>query len=178
MNEKFDIIDCQQFPYLSCFSAKLISKLKKSPLVITWHEVWDDYWYDYLGWKGFAGKITERQVARLTQNVIAVSQSTKTNLYSLGYHGNITLVPNGVDLQCIRLVNLSDEKYDLIFVGRLIKEKHVDILVRAFGILASEQPHLRLLIIGEGPEKDPILKIIQVLSLEDRIILQGFSDQS
>jgi glycosyltransferase involved in cell wall biosynthesis len=174
MNEKFDIIDCQQFPYLSCFSAKLISKLKKSPLIITWHEVWDDYWYEYLGWKGFGGKITERLVARLTQNVIAVSQSTKTNLYSLGYHGNITLVPNGVDLQCIRLVNLSDEKYDLIFVGRLIKEKHVDILVRAFGILASEQPHLRLLIIGEGPELDAIKKIIQELSLEDRIILRGF----
>jgi L-malate glycosyltransferase len=175
MNEKFDIIDCQQFPYLSCFSAKLISKLKKSPLIITWHEVWDDYWYEYLGWKGFGGKISERLVARLTQNVIAVSESTKNKLKSLGYRGNITLVPNGVDLQHIASIVTSEETSDFIFVGRLIKEKHVDLLVRAFGILSSEQPHLRLLIIGEGPEMDAIKKIIQELSLEERIILRGFS---
>jgi glycosyltransferase involved in cell wall biosynthesis len=174
MNEKFDIIDCQQFPYLSCFSVKLISKLKKSPLIITWHEVWDDYWYEYLGLKGFGGKITERLVARLTQNVIAVSESTKNKLKSLGYRGNITIVPNGVDLQHIASIVTSEETSDFIFVGRLIKEKHVDTLVRAFDILASEQPHLRLLIIGEGPELDAIKKIIQELSLEDRIIIRGF----
>ncbi len=65
---------------------------------------------------------------------------------------------------------------DIIFVGRLIKEKHVDLLVRAFGILSSEQPELRLLIIGEGPEQDAITKIIHELSLEDRIVLKGFQD--
>jgi len=172
---KSDLIDCQQFPYLSCFFAKLVSILRNTPLIITWHEVWDDYWYVYLGWKGFGGKITEQLVARLTQNCIAVSESTKNNLKSLGYRGNITIVPNGVDLQHIRLVNPSDEKYDLIFVGRLIKEKHVDILVRAFGILSSEQSHLRLLIIGEGPEQGSITEIIHELSLEDRIFFRGFS---
>ena len=31
LKERFDIIDCQQFPYFSCFSAKLFSKLKKIP---------------------------------------------------------------------------------------------------------------------------------------------------
>jgi glycosyltransferase involved in cell wall biosynthesis len=67
-----------------------------------------------------------------------------------------------------------DETSDIIFAGRLIKEKHVDLLVRAFGILASEQPELRLLIIGEGPEHDAITKIIHELSLEDRIYLRGF----
>jgi L-malate glycosyltransferase len=175
LKEKFDIIDCQQFPYFSCFSAKLISILKKTPLVITWHEIWGEYWYEYLGWKGFGGKITEQLVARLTQNSIAVSESTKINLKTLGYRGNITIIPNGVDLQQIRLINPSDETSDIIFVGRLIKEKHVDLLVRTFGILSSEQPQLRLLIIGEGPEQDSIKKIIQELSLEERIVLRGFS---
>jgi glycosyltransferase involved in cell wall biosynthesis len=71
-------------------------------------------------------------------------------------------------------MNPSDETSDLIFVGRLIREKHVDLLVRAFGLLSSEQPELRLLIIGEGPEQDAITKIIHELSLEDRIYLEGF----
>ncbi len=109
LKEKFDIIDCQQFPYFSCFSAKLISKLRKTPLVITWHEVWGEYWYDYLGWKGFGGKITEQLVSLLTQHCVAVSLTTKNNLKSLGYHQQITIIPNGVDLQHIRLINPSDE---------------------------------------------------------------------
>jgi glycosyltransferase involved in cell wall biosynthesis len=176
LNEKFDIIDCQQFPYFSCFSSKLISKVRKTPLVITWHEVWGEYWYEYLGWKGFGGKITEHLVAGLTPHCLAVSLTTKNNLKSLGDHQQITIIPNGVDLQHIRLINPSDEPSDIIFVGRLIQEKHVDLLVRAFGILSSEQPDLRLLIIGEGPEQGAITKIIRGLSLESRIILRGFQD--
>ena len=46
----FDVIDAQEFPYFPCFSAKLFSILKRTPLVITWHEVWGDYWREYLGW--------------------------------------------------------------------------------------------------------------------------------
>jgi glycosyltransferase involved in cell wall biosynthesis len=174
LKERFDIIDCQQFPYFSCFSAKFISNLKKTPLVITWHEVWDDYWYEYLGWKGSGGKITERLIAMLTPHIVAVSVTTMNNLRSLGCRGRITIIPNGVDLQRIRSIVPSHEIADIIFVGRLIKEKHVDLLVRAFGILSAEQPELRLLIIGEGPEQDAITKIIQELSLEDRIFLRGF----
>jgi L-malate glycosyltransferase len=176
LKEKFDVIDCQQFPYFSCFSAKLISKLKKTPLAITWHEVWDDYWYEYLGWKGFGGKTTERLVARLTPNIVAVSLTTKSNLKSLGYDGHITVIPNGVDLRQIRSIIPSGKTSDIIFVGRLIKEKHVDLLVRAWGILSSERPELRLLIIGEGPEQGAIANLIHELSLEDRVSCEGFQD--
>ena len=68
MREEFDIIDCQQFPYFPCFPVKLASVMKKKPFVITWHEVWGDYWYEYLGWKGAFGKTTERLVAGLTSD--------------------------------------------------------------------------------------------------------------
>jgi glycosyltransferase involved in cell wall biosynthesis len=87
-----------------------------------------------------------------------------------------TVIPVGIDISHIRLIPPSKEESDIIFVGRLIKEKHVDLLVRAFGILSSEQPQLRLLIIGEGPEQDAITKIIHDLSLEDRIYLRGFQN--
>ena len=43
----FDIIDCSAFPYFPAFSCKLYSLIKKKPLIITWHEVWQDYWPEY-----------------------------------------------------------------------------------------------------------------------------------
>ncbi|MEM2890625.1 MAG: glycosyltransferase, partial [Candidatus Hadarchaeum sp.] len=42
--EKFDVIDCYQAPYLHAFPAKAATVLRRTPLVITWHEVWRGYW--------------------------------------------------------------------------------------------------------------------------------------
>ena len=42
----FDIIDCDSEPYFHCFSVKAYSVIKRKPMVITWIEVWGDYWYE------------------------------------------------------------------------------------------------------------------------------------
>jgi glycosyltransferase involved in cell wall biosynthesis len=174
LKEQFDIIDCQQFPYFSCFSAKIFSKLKKIPLVITWHEVWGDYWYEYLGWKGFVGKITERQVARLTSENVAVSKTTARNLKNLGTCHETHIIPNGIDLGRIRLISPSSETGDIIFVGRLIKEKHADLLIHAVALLRLEFSDIRVLVIGEGPEYLKLKHLIDEKKIHDSIYLCRF----
>ena len=79
-----EIVDCQNFPYLSCFSAKLLTSLKRQNLFITWHEVWGEYWYEYLGKKGILGEYIELAAARLTESNIAVSERTRRDLERLG----------------------------------------------------------------------------------------------
>ena len=174
--EEFDIIDCQQFPYFPCFSVKLAAVMKKKPFVITWHEVWGDYWYEYLGWKGVFGKITERLVARLTPDIIPVSGTTAKRLVHPGVRDEVRIIPNGIDPVHVRSVRPSPETSDIIFVGRLIKEKHVDVLVRAFAQLLSESPALSLLILGNGPEQDTIMSLITELGIRDRVLLKPFLD--
>jgi glycosyltransferase involved in cell wall biosynthesis len=174
MKEKFDIIDCQQFPYFSCFSAKIPSILNKIPLVITWHEIWDDYWYDYIGWKGIFGKITERLVGRLTSENIAVSKTTAKNLDKLGIHTGIKIIPNGVDLENIKSVSPSSVSSDVIFAGRLIREKHVDLLIRAFNMLLPEHSDSLMVIIGDGPEKNAVITRIREFHLQDKVRCIGF----
>jgi glycosyltransferase involved in cell wall biosynthesis len=174
LKERFDVIDCQQFPYFSCFSAKFFSKLKKIPLVITWHEVWGDYWYEYLGWKGVVGITTERLVARLTSENIAVSKTTAKNLKNLGLSHQISIIPNGIDLTRIRSISPSSESWDIIFVGRLIKEKHADMLIHAVELLLHEFPDIRVLIIGEGPEYLKIKHLTDEKKMNDSIHLCGF----
>jgi len=174
LKERFDIIDCQQFPYFSCFSAKFFSKLKNIPLVITWHEVWGDYWYEYLGWKGFVGKATERLVARLTSENVVVSKTTAKNLNNLGLCHKISIIPNGIDLARIRSISPSSESWDIIFVGRLIKEKHADLLIHAIELLQHEFKDIRVLIIGEGPERLKIKHMIDDKKLSDSIQMNGF----
>lgn len=174
LKERFDIIDCQQFPYFSCFSAKFFSKLKKIPLVITWHEVWGDYWYEYLGWKGFVGKTIERLVARFTSENVAVSKTTAKNLNYLGLCHEINIIPNGIDLTRIRSINPSSESWDIIFVGRLIKEKHADLLIHAVNLLQHKNPDIRVVIIGEGPEYGKIKNLINDKKIKNTIHLFEF----
>jgi glycosyltransferase involved in cell wall biosynthesis len=175
LKQKCDIIDCQQFPLFSCYTSRLVSRKRKTPLVITWYEVWGDYWYDYLGYLGIFGKLIEQNIASFKCPALCVSLITADRFRIVFKKPMTTVIPVGIDISHIQLIPPLKEESDIIFVGRLIKEKHVDLLVRAFGILYSEQPDLRLLIIGEGPEQDEITKIIHELSLQDRIGLRGFS---
>ena len=132
----YDVVDCQNFPYFPCFSAKLLCKLNKQDLFITWHEVWGDYWHEYLGQKGVIGKGVEKAVSRLTENNIAVSERTKRDLEALNIKG-IHVVPNGIDFNEIERVKASDTKSDVVYMGRLVRHKNVDLLIKAVSLVAK-----------------------------------------
>ncbi len=61
---------------------------------------------------------------------------------------------------------------EIIFVGRLVERKGVKYLVEAMSGLRDEIPH-RLIIIGDGPEREALEKLTRDLNLEDRITFTG-----
>lgn len=168
-----DVIDCQNFPYLSCFSAKLLSSLKGQKLFITWHEVWGDYWREYLGEKGRAGQAIEWAAARLTERNIAVSERTHSELLGLGARG-VQVVPNGIDWKKISKIMPSKELSDAIYVGRLVRHKNVDLLIKAVGNVKSEVPDVKALIVGDGPEMGRLKSLTHELKLEKNVLFLGF----
>ena len=177
LKEKFDIIDCQQFPLFSCFSSRLVSRMRKTPLVITWYEVWGDYWFNYLGYKGLIGKEIERNIASFKCPTISVSVMT-ANRFRTGFKKSVTtVIPVGIDISRIRSIPPSTQESDIIFVGRLIKEKNGALLVRAFHSLSTPHKNIRLVIIGDGPEREVITALIHDFSLNDRVSLSGFADE-
>ncbi len=185
-NENFDLIDVSVFPYFSCFSVKAVSILKKVPSVLTWHEVWDDYWYEYLGKAGIFGLLVEKAVSKLSENNIAVSGWTKDRLEGFGVPGeNITVIPNGIDLKRIYGIEPNWEKnpesleyktYDIIFAGRLIKEKNVDLLIKALALLKADFPDIRCCIVGDGPEKAALVKLAKRSGVCGNIEFAGFQE--
>jgi phosphatidyl-myo-inositol alpha-mannosyltransferase len=84
-----------------------------------------------------------------------------------GYHAGalgvapdrFRVVPNGVDVPRFAEAApfedlLADERPTLLFVGRLERRKGLEPLVRAFTLLKTERPELRLLVVGDGPERE------------------------
>nr|WP_282570218.1 glycosyltransferase [Methanoculleus sp. 7T] len=169
-----DVVDCQNFPYFSCFSAKAASALRGVPLTVTWHEVWGDYWYDYLGRRGVFGKAVERLAAGLTEHPVAVSPSTARALAGLGVPGPVPVIPNGIDLARIAAVAPAREGSDVIFAGRLIREKNVDVLLRALVQVREGVPDLRALIVGDGPERPALEALARDLGLAGAVAFTGF----
>lgn len=186
LREKFDLIDVSVFPYFSCFTVKLVSLLNKSPVIYTWHEVWDDYWYEYMGKAGFFGKVVEKVVSLISGNNIAVSNWTKKRLEALGVpEENITIIPNGIDLKgiseiepegCWDCSGFGEKRYDIIFAGRLIKDKNVDVLLKAVSFLKLDFPHIHCCIVGDGPEKSALVELSKNIGIYKNVEFAGFED--
>jgi glycosyltransferase involved in cell wall biosynthesis len=177
--EHFDVVDCQQFPYFSALSSLISCRISRSPLVITWHEVWGDYWYEYLGLSGSAGKFLERIIALFSVKNIAVSEATSDSLKKAVRNANeVKVIPNGIDLSRIDSISPSESISDLIFVGRLIREKHADLLLESVRHLIATYPSLCCTIIGDGPERTNLEMRTGNLGIGDHVQFVGFLDNS
>ena len=178
LREKFDIIDSSNFPYFPCFPAKLHSIIKGSNFVVTWHEVWDKYWYEYLGKKGVFGLLVERLLAQSSKNMIVVSERTKESLSSIGYRGNTYVVNNGIDYQEINSVNSANEHSDVICASKLLKHKNIDLLIRSIALLKKRMTNIKCNIIGDGPEKSRLEQLVRDLNLNKNVFFLGLLDDS
>lgn len=103
--------------------------------------------------------------------VVANSESVKRRLVSEGIEP-VEVVSNGVS-PCESRSLLPPEP-TVAFAGRLVREKGVDILLRAFAKVVQKIPQARLVICGDGPERGSIEKVAAELSLTPHISMLGF----
>jgi len=59
-------------------------------------------------------------------------------------------------------------------VGRLIPRKGQDVVIAALALLAVRRPELRYLVVGEGPDRSRLKKLICTHGVEDRVELCGW----
>ena len=179
LRKKADVIDCQAFPYFPIFTSFLVSVLKKSQLIVTWHEFWGDYWYEYIGFFGVFGKFTERICAVLSKNKIAVSNLTADRLKKRksllqNSKNSVCVVPNGVDINRISGVKPSAESCDILFAGRLIASKNVDLILRSLVLVKNKLPFVKAVIIGDGPEINSLKSLSAELDISQNVSFKGF----
>jgi len=66
----------------------------------------------------------------------------------------------------------------VVYAGRLVREKGVDILLRAFAKTTEQLPCARLLIAGDGPESEKLKRLIGDLDLDSNVTFHGHLSQS
>ena len=88
----------------------------------------------------------------------------------------INIINSPVDVKAIIALSRKENKYYknheryIVSIGRLVKSKNFDLLINAFKIISSETKY-KLLIVGEGPEKENLKQKIKKLHLKQNIKL-------
>ena len=62
----------------------------------------------------------------------------------------------------------------ILSIGRLTKQKNFSLLITAFKEIRIKYPNLKLIILGEGEERKKLEKLIEGLSLNDYVFLEGY----
>jgi len=89
----------------------------------------------------------------------------------------VVVLPLGVDLEAFRprraLRRIPDEPFRLLSVGRLSAPKGYPILIEAVALLRARGRNVRLTLVGEGPERAMLEKLIALRDLRDSVRLAG-----
>lgn len=100
--------------------------------------------------------------------VIAVSNFLRTQVLDFGIpEEKVRVVYNGLTID-----DEGDEEFEvggtvIAYVGGLVRQKGVDVLMRAFKKVKSNAANASLAIVGEGPEEKPLRRLAEELELKD-----------
>lgn len=130
--------------------------------------------YDNLKtWKMF---LIDRILQYFCYKIFAVSSTVKDSLIRHGIQSQrIEVLHNSVDLdkyqraEKMNIPNVPKDAFKFLFVGRLIHQKAVDILLQAF----AQVPRGVLLIAGQGSDREALEHLAQQLNISDRVFFLG-----
>lgn len=168
----FNIIHAHSHLYFSTNICATVKKLGSPPLVITNHGLESASASKNIN--NIYLKTLGKYTLQMADNVICYTEMEKerlNNLLNVDYD-KITVIPNGVDtdLFCPNIDKyLEDESPKILWVGRLVPGKGVEYLIRSIGILAKNIPKIKVLLVGEGPQKSKLLDLIANLKLKENI---------
>lgn len=171
---KPDIIFTANDATIIVFLAKLLSG-SSARLITSQHN-----YYDNNAEVGVRQKLVIKYIYPLCHKIIAVSkgiQSMLTEKFKIN-SSKIRAIYNPIDVS--EILELSEESLPdfsvnnyILYVGRLSPVKNLPLLFEAFKNFNQSHPDVKLLIIGDGEEKDVIGEAIIHLSLENKVFLLG-----
>jgi glycosyltransferase involved in cell wall biosynthesis len=174
---RYDVVHTCSFPYFSLLAAALARPLWRYRLVVDWFEVWSrGYWRDYLGrLGGDTGWLVQRLCTRVPQRAFCFSRLYAVRLRDEGLDGEITMLAGAYDGPLDAGPVRAAEPL-VVFAGRHIPEKQVPAIVPAIARARATLPALRATIVGDGPEREEVVRLVTALGLTDAIDVPGFVD--
>lgn len=173
-------------------SGIMIAKFLSIPLVYTMHTMYDDYIYYIAPGKlvplvkklshGYA-RIIAGSVNAITGPSVKIQEYFRSN----GVKKQVNVIPNTIEIEKFDPNNFSfeqkselrkrcgipDDRLIAIFVGRLGKEKSIDVLFEYWSQAIKPEDGLHLLVVGGGPDSETLREYAQSLGIEPMVTFTG-----
>jgi glycosyltransferase involved in cell wall biosynthesis len=179
----YDVVETANMPYIHIFPLALKCALAGKPLLVTWYEYWGDYWKGYVGrLKAPVYKAIEWCTGQVGTAVTATSRLTQERLAGQR-RGGVELVPCGIHVDEVRRAAAMDGPRagrvpPLIYAGRLLRAKRVDLLLRAVALIAPRHPGVLLTVFGDGPHKEELVRLAEELGIGTQVDFCGHVETS
>jgi len=172
---EYDLVISSALPVLTLIAAKLALRGARTFLIADWLEVWPwSKWREYSGWvSGSIAFILQRMGVGLAHLNTADSTFTAERLTKYRpresplVHGLVDLVEGDH-----RVVTPANPPY-ILFVGRLIADKHADVLPDVLQRARTRMPNLTAKIVGEGVEGSRIAAEIERSGMSEYCVMLG-----
>ncbi len=189
-----DIVHAQT-PFMMGFTGLLAAKLGNYPLAGTFHTMINssslsvyypknrslrNFYSTYL-WKYAKFFYKSCDVTIAPSNAVA-------SILRRHQINEIAVVPNSVDTKKFnpnvggsrirKRLGIREREQVVLYVGRISKEKRVDVMLKAAKLLLKRRSNLKFVIAGAGPQLDAIKRLASRLGIGDKVVFLGFVDHS
>ena len=184
---KIELIHVNNFAPV--IAGSILSKLFDIPIVSTIHVVFGSsspgYWKRWSSQKNISsmssiiGPLFENLTIKIPVSAIhSVSNATRKDILKVNSKSKVVVVANGVDLTYYDRYesNLDYQNY-VVFIGRLVFNKNLDIVITSLTEVRKKIPDAKLIVIGFGPMMDEWKNMTLRLGLAKNVVFTGYVSQ-
>ncbi len=173
---------------------RIVGEVLKVPVVYTYHTMWADYSHYINPLKStVADNVIKKVIIGLSKlyankstELIVPSEKTKEALEYYGLNKDVHIIPTGLELDKFDPKNRNEkaikkikdeygikDQFVITFLGRIAKEKSIDILINAVKEIVKKNDNIIFLIVGGGPQLDELKSLVTDYNLNKYIVFTG-----
>lgn len=183
-----DIIHAHS-PVLNALPSIKVARRLSIPVVYEIRAFWEDAAVDHgsttedsLRYR--ATRALETHAIRQADHVFTICEGLRADIVARGIPATkVTVIPNAVDIESFQLANPPDadlqEQWGLTgktvigFIGSFYAYEGLDLLLDSLPALIQQQPDVRVLLVGGGPQETNLRQQAQRLGLGDHVVFTG-----
>ena len=142
--------------------------------------------HGYTRQKGFSKLAVYQWLDRLCLKrldaVVLVSEGMLHQVNETSLGNKLHVIPNGIPEEIPEAANepipyFQDNDFKIAAIGRLSYEKNFQLLINAMPLILNKIPNAKLVIFGEGSERESLESLVADLKLEEKVFLPGYIDE-